>query len=57
MAAVIPTTDPDQGPPPLYSGRVGALVAVRLDDRRWAMVPPGDPVADHLVEHDVEREK
>ncbi len=49
------TTDHDCGLPPLYSGPVGALVAVRLDGRRWAMVPPGDPVADHLI--NMEQEK
>ena len=50
-----PTTDHDAGLPPLYSGPVGALVAVRLDGRRWAVMPPGDPVADHLI--NMEREK
>ncbi len=55
---MIPTTNHDAGPPPLYSGPVGALMAVRFDGRRWAMVPPGDPVAAHLVDvdHDVEGE-
>ncbi len=46
---MIPTTDHDQGQPPLYSGPVGALVAVRLDGHRWAMVPPGDPTADVVI--------
>ena len=55
MAAMIETTDHDQGSPPLYSGPVGALVAVLLDGHRWAMVPPGDPVAAHLVDKGFEK--
>ena len=54
---MIPTTDHDQGQPPLHSGRVGALATVRLDGHRWTVLPPGDPVADHLVDHQMEREK
>ncbi len=49
---MIPTADHDQGPPVLYSGPVGALATVRLDGHRWAMMPPGDPVADHLINPD-----
>ena len=52
-----PTADHDANLPPLYSGPVGTLVAVRLDGRRWVVMPPGDPVADHLADHEMEREK
>ncbi len=47
---MIETTDHDQGSPPLHSGSGGVLIPVLIDGRRWAMVPPGDPIADHLVD-------
>ena len=44
----IETADHDEGPPPLYSGSGGFLVPV-LIDHRWIMLPPGDPLAEYLV--------
>ncbi len=54
MTPAIETTDHDQGPPPLYCGSGGFLVPIMLDGHRWALLPPGDPVVAHLVNHDVE---
>lgn len=53
---MIPTTDHDAGPPPLYSAPLGVLVPVLLDGGCWVIMPPGDPIAEHLVDVDVERE-
>ena len=52
----IPTTDHDQGPPPLYGAPLGVLVLVLVDGRRWALLPPGDPLVDHLAIIEVEGE-
>ena len=46
---MIPTADHDAGPPPLYSGPLGVLAPVLLDGHRWAVLPPGDPIAGHLM--------
>ena len=46
------TTDHDAGPPPLYSGSGGVLVPVLLDGHRWALLPPGDPVAAYVVDRE-----
>ena len=46
---MIETTDHDQGPPALYSGPGGALIAVLLDGRRGAMVPTGTTRANTLI--------
>ena len=48
-SAVIPTTDHDAGPPPLYGAPHSVLVPVLIDGHRWAMIPPGDPIAAYLV--------
>ena len=47
---MIETTDHDACLPPLYSGPGGVLVPVLLDGHRWALLPPGDPVAVHLID-------
>jgi hypothetical protein len=54
MISVIPTTDHDCGPPPLYGPPVGVLIPVLIGGWRWTMVPPGDPVVDHLAALDAE---
>ena len=46
---MIPTTDHDQGPPPLWGAPLGVLVPILLDGYRWVMIPPGDPIAVHPV--------
>ena len=46
---MIETVDHDQGTAPLYCGPVGHLARVLLDGHRWATIPPGDPIAEHLV--------
>ncbi len=53
---MIPTTDHDAGPPPLYGVPLGVLVPVLLDGRRWAVLPPGDPLVDHLAAIEAEGE-
>ena len=50
MAGMIPTTDHDPGPPPVYSDSGGFLIPVLLDGHRWIAIPPGDPIATYLVE-------
>ena len=50
MTAITETTDHDAGLPPLILPAIGFLVPVLLDGHRWAMVPPGDPIAQHLVD-------
>ena len=50
MDSAIETTDHDEGVPPLYGAPLGALVPVLIDGRRWIVLPPGDPIAAHLVE-------
>ncbi len=47
--APIPTTDHDQGAPPLYTGSGGALVPVLLDRYCWALLLPGDQLAEMLL--------
>ena len=47
---MIPTTDHDQGPPPLAVGNVDHLARVLLDGHRWALLPPGDPIAAYLLD-------
>ena len=47
---MIPTADHDAGPPPLYGDPFGFLVPVMIDGHRWVVLPPGDPIAEHLVE-------
>lgn len=49
MTPAIPTTDHDEGAPPLHVRDVGHLVRVLIDGRRWAMMSPGDPVAKILL--------
>ncbi len=46
---MIETTDHDAGPPLLYVGEVGHLVQVQIDGHRWALLLPGDAVAELLV--------
>ncbi len=50
MIPITETTDHDQGPPPLHVGDVGHLAQVLIDAHRWAMMPPGDPIAERLVD-------
>ncbi len=52
----IPTTDHDAGPPPLYGAPHGVLVPVLVDGRRWAVLPAGDPLVDHLAAIEAEGE-
>ncbi len=52
----IPTTDHDQGLPPLYGAPHGVLVPVLLDGRCWALLPPGDPLVDHPAAIEAEGE-
>lgn len=49
MAVMIPITDHEAGPPPLYGAPLGVLVPVLIDGHRWAVLPPGDPLVDHLA--------
>ncbi len=47
-SSTVPTADHDEGLSPLYGAPLGVLVPILLD-RRWVVVPPGDPVAQHLI--------
>ena len=47
---MITTADHDAGPPPLYGAPLGVLVPVLIDGHRWAVLPPGDPIATYLVD-------
>ena len=49
MAGMIPATDHDAGPPPLYGAPLGVVVPVLIDGHHWVMIPPGDSIAAHLV--------
>lgn len=54
MIPAIEAADHDAGPPPLYSGPLGVLAPVLLDGHRWAVLAPGDMIADHLLGIDME---
>ena len=49
MTDSIPTVDHDQHPAPVYSGPVAPLVRVQIDRHCWAMLLPGDQVAELLI--------
>ena len=55
MNSAIETTDHDAGPPPRYGAPLSFLVPVMIDGHRWVALPPGDPIAEHLVEPGTER--
>ena len=46
---MIPTTDHDAGPPPLIVGDVDQLACVLLDRHCWALLLPGDQIAELLL--------
>jgi hypothetical protein len=50
MIAITETTDHDCGPAPLHMPPLGVLVPTLIDGHRWAVLPPGDPIADRLVD-------
>lgn len=50
----IPTADHDANVPPLFLPPLGVLVPVLLDGHRWIVAPPGDPVAEFLLDRDME---
>ena len=47
--APILTIDHDEGLPLLYMPAAGFLVPVLLDGYRWALLPPGDQIAELLL--------
>ncbi len=49
MTAVTETTDHDQGPPPLHMPPLGVLVPVLFDRHCWALLLPGDQLAELLL--------
>ncbi len=54
MPPATETVDHDEGPPPLYCGPHGALVPVLFDGRCWALLLPGDQIAEMLLGTELE---
>ena len=48
------TTDHDAGAPPLHMPPLGVLVPVLIDGRCWALLLPGDQVAEILLGTELE---
>ncbi len=55
-SSTVPTADHDEGLSPLYGAPLGVLVPVLIDGLRWAVLPPGDPLVDHLAAIEAEGE-
>ncbi len=49
MIPATATTDHDEGLPPLCCGHLGVLVPVLLDSHAWALLLPGDQIAELVL--------